>query len=59
MPDNDILSEFLNENRDELAQRLTELFDSILNNTDESAAETLKSELENILEERINALNEN
>lgn len=54
-----MLSEFLNDNRDELTQRLTELFDSILNNTDESAAETLKSELENILEERINALNEN
>lgn len=59
MPTNGMLNEFANANTDELARRMTELFDSSLDETDESATESLKSELEKIIEERINALDEN
>jgi len=59
MPANEMLNEFANANNDELAVRMTELFDVALDGPDESAIETLKSELETILQEKINALDEN
>jgi len=59
MPANEMLNAFANANADELATRMTELFDMMLDGPDESAIEALKSELERILEGRINALDEN
>jgi len=59
MPTNELLNEFIIINTDSLARRMTDLFDSILDETDESATESLKSELQRILEESIHALDEN
>ncbi|MGO8837032.1 MAG: hypothetical protein ACLQAH_13365 [Limisphaerales bacterium] len=54
---NPILEEFAASRTHELARRITDKFDGVLNQTDEIAAATLKAELETILEERIDALN--
>jgi len=59
MPNNELIDEFVRSNTNELACRMTELFDSLLNETDELATESIKSELHTILEERIDALDEN
>lgn len=59
MPTNKLLSEFSTLNGDDLARRITDLFDSLLEETDETSAESLKEELERILQERIDALDQN
>ena len=54
---NPILEEFAASRAHELARRITDKFDEVLNQTDETGTETLKAELESVLEERIDALN--
>jgi hypothetical protein len=54
---NQILEEFAASRAHQLARRITDKFDGVLNQTDEIATATLKAELESILEERIDALN--
>ncbi|MEX1277042.1 MAG: hypothetical protein WEE20_13980 [Bacteroidota bacterium] len=56
MPANQLLNEFAQLNPDELSLRMTELFDSLLRETDESATESIKTDLERFLQERIDAL---
>lgn len=59
MPTNQLLNEFSESNRDDLSQRITDLFDNSLEEADEAAAALLKEELERVLQERINALDQN
>jgi phenylpyruvate tautomerase PptA (4-oxalocrotonate tautomerase family) len=59
MPRNELINEFSHSNEDQLAQRITDLFDTRLDETDESVAILLREELERILQERIDALDQN
>jgi len=56
MAANHILEEFAVSNTHELARRITDKFDEVLNQSDDTGAETLKDELELILQEKIDAL---
>jgi succinate dehydrogenase flavin-adding protein (antitoxin of CptAB toxin-antitoxin module) len=55
MPSDPLLSSFVAASQGGLQQRLAELYDSLLNEPDEDAAQRLRDELDRILLERIDA----
>ena len=59
MAQNSLLEEFASSNQGNIYRRLTDRFDKHLSKTDEDATSRLKTELEVILQERIDALSQN
>jgi hypothetical protein len=59
MAKNTLLEEFVNQNPDNLKRRLTDLFDQMLTENEEVAVESVRAELQVIIEEQINALDQN
>ena len=59
MANNTLLEEFVNQNPGNLQYRLTDTFDQMLMENEETAIERIRSELEAIIEEHINALDQN
>lgn len=58
MAENQLLCEFASSNPGDLQHRLTEVFDSLIQESEDEVVTKLKTELERILEERINALSQ-
>jgi hypothetical protein len=56
MANNPLLEEFATAHAGNLQRRLADAFDGLLTQTDEAAAVQLKTELDDVLQERINAL---